>query len=88
MRLCANCGTSIDDYRRQAIYCGGPCRAAASRTRIAGNREKVTTMVEPSSAGESARKRTDDAGGQLATVEQEELIAYLRAKYPDLAESA
>jgi hypothetical protein len=32
-RTRANCGTSIIGYRRQAIYCGGPCRAAASHAR-------------------------------------------------------
>lgn len=33
VRTCANCGRSIEGHRRQAIYCDGPCRAAASRAR-------------------------------------------------------
>jgi hypothetical protein len=32
-RSCARCGRSLDGRRPQAIYCGGPCRAAASRER-------------------------------------------------------
>jgi hypothetical protein len=88
VKVCLACGQSLGGYRRQARYCGGPCRAAASRARADESRERVAAMVEPSSAQKSAQKRTDDAGGQLATVEQEELIAYLRAKYPDLLESA
>jgi hypothetical protein len=36
-RICANpgCGASIDLQRADARYCGGPCRAAASRARPA-----------------------------------------------------
>jgi hypothetical protein len=32
-RNCGHCGRRLDGYRRQARYCGGPCRAAASRAR-------------------------------------------------------
>jgi hypothetical protein len=33
MRRCAHCGRSLDGGRRQARYCSGACRAAASRAR-------------------------------------------------------
>jgi hypothetical protein len=32
-RCCAMCGTSLDGRRSSAIYCGGACRADASRLR-------------------------------------------------------
>jgi hypothetical protein len=35
MRLCAHCGGSLSHRRKDAVYCGGPCRAAASRARAA-----------------------------------------------------
>jgi hypothetical protein len=65
-RTCARCGVSITDYRRQAIYCGGPCRAAASRLRSA-----VETPADPALDREAARpnetaqNRTPGAGASI-----------------------
>lgn len=30
---CPICGASLDGHRRDAVYCGGPCRTEASRIR-------------------------------------------------------
>jgi|1186.fasta_scaffold01128_3 hypothetical protein len=30
-RSCPVCGAALDNCRRDALYCGGPCRAEASR---------------------------------------------------------
>ena len=32
-RVCPVCGAALGDRRRDALYCGGPCRAEASRVR-------------------------------------------------------
>ncbi len=32
-RTCPICGTALVNCRRDALYCGGPCRAEASRVR-------------------------------------------------------
>ena len=57
-RACARCGVSIVDYRRQAIYCGGPCRAAASRAkRLADSAgDQILALRE-----ETARNRTHES---------------------------
>ena len=34
-RACLNCGVSMEGRRKNAVYCGGPCRAEASRQRAA-----------------------------------------------------
>jgi len=49
---------SIVDYRRQAIYCGGPCRAAASRAkRLADSAgDQILALRE-----ETARNRTHES---------------------------
>jgi hypothetical protein len=85
MRACAHCGASLDGRRRHAIYCGGPCRAAASRARAA---ERPHSSGHADHRGETTQNRKHEDGGQLATPEQEELISYLCAKYPELAERA
>lgn len=33
MRRCAICGASLEELRGDALYCGAPCRAEASRRR-------------------------------------------------------
>ena len=38
-RVCANCGASLDSHRRDARYCGGPCRSAARHARTALRQE-------------------------------------------------
>jgi hypothetical protein len=82
MRICGHCGTSLDGYRRQAIYCGGPCRAAASRSR------KAAQVVEHPTLTESAPKRT---GGPREIVDwaslpsdEQERIEALLARHADL----
>jgi hypothetical protein len=92
MRVCADCGTSLDGYRRQAIYCGGPCRATASRARVAERREP--TKVGPAAGGdhESAHTRTglarEAADWPLATPAEEALAERLRRQYPEWWEAA
>ena len=63
MRACANCGRSIDDRRRHARYCGGPCRAAASRARAAQRLSGAAPIPEPTASVESAQKRIERATG-------------------------
>jgi hypothetical protein len=61
MRACARCGRSVEDYRPQAVYCSGACRAAASRARAAERRE-------PTAAGRTLpQNRTETAQGLLET---------------------
>jgi hypothetical protein len=92
MRRCECCGQTLDGYRRQARYCGGPCRAAASRVRAAERREPVVPVVESSAARESAQKRTQDATwhleAQLATPAEEALAKRMRRDYPEIWEAA
>ena len=88
MRSCANCGTSIDCYRRQARYCGGPCRAAASRARAAERNHPAAPVVAHAWTRESAQNRTqrlpDTDQWTLATPAEEALADRLRRDYPDL----
>lgn len=35
LRTCESCGAPLQHHRSHARYCGGACRAAASRERIA-----------------------------------------------------
>jgi hypothetical protein len=88
MRACEHCGVSVEGRRRHARYCGGPCRAAASRRRAAESRPDPAPLVEQDHHSESAQKRTEESTAQLATAEQEELIAYFRVKYPELWDAA
>jgi hypothetical protein len=62
-RVCANCGTSIVGYRRQATYCGGPCRAEASRRRHAQTIDDLTVGVDAAPPQETARNRTQRVAG-------------------------
>lgn len=41
MRRCARCRRPLDGYRRDAIYCCGACRAAASRTKDRNERPQA-----------------------------------------------
>ncbi len=75
MRTCANCGTSLDGYRPQAIYCGGPCRAAASRKRAAEKSRNGYAAPEATAPDQSAQKRTQRAG---ESIEWESLLALSR----------
>jgi hypothetical protein len=88
MRYCVHCGTSIDGYRRQARYCGGPCRAAASRARAAERSNSVVPSPEPSALDEGAQKRTQEATWPLATLAEEALAERLCQDYPEMWEAA
>jgi hypothetical protein len=92
VRMCAHCAVPLDGRRRQARYCGGPCRAAASRARAAESTEPVAAAVEPNSDRESAQKRTQRAAArsewQVATRAEEILAEHLRQQYPELWEVA
>jgi hypothetical protein len=92
VRTCQHCGASLEGRRRQAIYCGGPCRAAASRARAAERRQLAAEVAEPSSARESAQKRTRPAPAAsewlVAKPDEEALAERLRLTYPELWEAA
>ena len=88
MRACANCGTSIEGYRARAIHCGGPCRAAASRTRAAERSNSPRSVAESPAVGETAHNRTqrarDELAWQPASAAEEAEAERLRRKYPEL----
>jgi hypothetical protein len=88
VRTCERCGASLDGYRRQARYCGGPCRAAASRARAAKRSNSVAPAPEPSVLDQSAQKRTEEATWTLATAAEEALAERLRQKFPEMWEAA
>lgn len=92
MRVCANCGRSIDGYRRQAIYCGGPCRAAVSRERAAQGSSNTRTAPEPTAPVETAQNRTQRAAHELewriATGAEEVEAQRLWRKFPEMWEAA
>ncbi len=65
-RCCPICGAALDGRRRDALYCGGPCRAEASRVRRLWAGQKVDGYRDP--AEYSARhKRTERGRGELAS---------------------
>ena len=45
-RSCAVCGHLLRDRRSDAIYCGGPCRAEASRERAARRSDPLRLAQE------------------------------------------
>ena len=61
LRQCERCGRSIDGRRRQARYCGGPCRAVASRARAARQAETLGHEVGVGRLEETAQNRTHEA---------------------------
>ena len=67
VRGCANCGRSIDDRRRHARYCGGPCRAAASRARAAQRVSGTAPAPEPTAPAEAGHDGAKGATWALAT---------------------
>jgi hypothetical protein len=92
MRTCANCGTSINDRRSQAIYCGGPCRAAASRKRAAERAGGSSEGPEPVERAKCARKRTQSPTeivewASLPSAEQDR-IERLLSRHSDPQEAA
>ncbi len=101
MRRCENCAASLDGRRRQTRFCGGACRAAASRTRAA--LRPSTPEPNPTVAREdkTARNRTPGAREQvvaqdttayadwpLASAAEEARLAAAIQKFPDLAREA
>lgn len=42
---CSQCGAPLTSKRRDARYCGGPCRAAASRGRAASTIATLTVLA-------------------------------------------
>jgi ribosome-binding protein aMBF1 (putative translation factor) len=70
LRQCESCGRSIDGYRRQARYCGGPCRAAASCAETARRTETL---------GHEGRRLTSD-GERLHRDVRVEVVARVELK--------
>jgi hypothetical protein len=62
-RTCPICGAALDDQRRDAVYCGGPCRAEASRVRRLREGQAVDGYSDL--AGYSARHRRTRLNGVL-----------------------
>lgn len=60
MRACAYCGGSLLHGRRDAHYGGAPCRAAASRARVAEPARDFWTSLRTIQRRRTARRRTDD----------------------------
>jgi hypothetical protein len=86
-RTCARCGISLVRHRRQAIYCSGPCRAAASRARAARDRRSPIPGEPTRAAVETAQNRTYVVAGggyAMATPDEETRIAALLARHADL----
>jgi hypothetical protein len=72
MRTCAHCRRAIDEYRRDAVFCGGPCRAAASRARARQVASTLEVGLRVAYAAESAQSRTHEAtatGPEATTAE-------------------
>jgi hypothetical protein len=92
VRVCEHCGTSLEGRRQHARYCGGPCRAAASRARDDERRHPAAEVAEPSFVRASAQKRTQSApaasGWPVATPTEEALVERLRLTYPEMWEAA
>jgi len=88
VRTCVQCGVSIAGYRRQARYCGGPCRAAVSRARAAARSTTLMRRVEVGVDRETAQNRTTVPRGGLygrtgsRTVEAQ--LGALHSRYADL----
>jgi hypothetical protein len=88
LRQCECCGQTLDYYRRQARYCGGPCRAAASRARAA--RRAETPERDPWAVGRQetapTRTHTTTAGlkWSVATGAEEALAERLKRDYPEM----
>ena len=57
-RRCRVCGLSLQGRRKDAIYCGGPCRAEASRQRAAQKPRGPWDDLWDTLIGKTAHKRT------------------------------
>jgi hypothetical protein len=56
MNVCARCGALLKGRRSQTRYCGGSCRAAASRARAAQSATTPEAVAFPSLDRETAQK--------------------------------
>ncbi len=62
-RICPVCGVALGDRRRDALYCGGPCRAEASRLRRL-RMGRVVDGYRNVAAYKARQRRTESDGGQ------------------------
>jgi len=60
-RTCPICSAPLADRRRDALYCGGPCRAEASRLRRL--REGLVVDGYPDLAAYKARQTRTEGNG-------------------------
>lgn len=92
MRTCAHCGMSIDGYRPQAIYCGGPCRAAASRKRATERPRDGQSVSEATAPDQTAHNRTQRATEVVEwehlSADEQHRIERLLLRHADLLEAA
>ena len=89
MRVCGFCPKSIEGRRPQTVYCGGPCRAAASRARAILSVARASPSVIPAALDETAQ-----TGGnaptvvdeyRLATIAEEAVVQRVMRRHADLA---
>lgn len=92
MRRCGFCCACIDGRRRQAIYCCGSCRAAASRARAAERAVEADFAIGSDERAETAHKRTDrliqPQEYRLATPAEEARFERLVRDHSDLWDEA
>jgi hypothetical protein len=67
IRRCPTCGSSIEDRRKDAIYCGGPCRAEASRERAVQKPRGAWDDLWDGLVGKGSQTRTDRGSGDAHT---------------------
>jgi hypothetical protein len=87
-RTCEQCGRCIKEKRRQARYCGGPCRAASSRAIAARRPQTAPPVIDLPAVRQTAQKRTGDVRDRpewrLATPAEEAEAERLRRRFPEL----
>jgi hypothetical protein len=57
-RQCCVCGASLRNHREDAVYCGGPCRAEASRLRAILSLSSTAAYASLAERNEARQKRT------------------------------
>lgn len=89
MRICVHCRRSIAGYRRQARFCSGACRAAASRARAARRAESrdYSPVAEKPHRNRTPPNRADSSY-HAATPAEEARIARLLRRHADLLADA
>jgi hypothetical protein len=68
MRTCDHCGGSLAHRRKDARFCGAPCRAAASRARAAEPAENFWIRLGQVWRKRSAQRRTNSPESQHEAV--------------------